>query len=101
MSENKKNTWLPIIGGIALIVVLFIIIKLIFAGLEKVIPKQVPKDSSQPPAQSQTVEDGFSAGQGGATDTQAPSFCIYCGKALPESFEWGQYCPYCGERMEE
>ncbi len=40
LNENeKKNGWLPILGYVALIVVLFIGIKVVFAGLGRVIPK--------------------------------------------------------------
>lgn len=40
MNENeKKNGWLPILGYVALIVVLFIGIKVVFAGLGRAIPK--------------------------------------------------------------
>ena len=40
MNENeKKNGWLSILGYVALIVVLFIGIKVVFAGLGRVIPK--------------------------------------------------------------
>lgn len=92
-NENKKNTWLPIIGGVALIVALFIIIKLIFAGLEQVIPRQAVEDSSQLPAQSQSVVEG--------SGTRAPHFCPFCGEELNESFQWGQYCPFCGGKIEE
>ena len=42
MNENGKreeeNSWLPIVGGIALIIVLFIVVKLIFAMLAQVVP---------------------------------------------------------------
>lgn len=92
-NESKKQTWLPIVGGVVLIVVLFIAIKLIFAGLEQVIPKQTAGDSSQPPAQSQTVED--------VSETKGPRFCPFCGEELNDSFQWGQYCPFCGEKVEE
>ena len=32
-NDNQKNTWIPIVGGIVLIIVLFIAVKLIFAWL--------------------------------------------------------------------
>ena len=35
-NEKKKNSWLPIVGGIALIIVLFIVVKMIFAMLAQV-----------------------------------------------------------------
>ena len=39
-NEKKKNSWLPIVGGIALIIVLFIVVKLIFAMLAQVVPPE-------------------------------------------------------------
>ena len=41
-NEKKKNSWLPIVGGIALIIVLFIVVKLIFAMLAQVVPHSPP-----------------------------------------------------------
>ena len=90
-NENKSGGWKAILGGIVLIAVLFVGIKLIFYGLEQMIPRQ-PAEPSQSASVSQD------AAQGGQEN--APSFCIHCGKALPESFEWGQFCPYCGEKVE-
>ena len=96
MNENEKKTgdWKTILGGIALIAVLFISIKIIFWGLDQVIPKQSGGDvqssqsvSASVPPEGQETED-------------APSFCVHCGKGLPESFQWGQFCPYCGKKME-
>ena len=92
-NESKKQTWLPIIGGIALIIVLVIIVKLIFAGLERAIPRPEVGERSQPPAQSQMSED--------ISATKGPRFCPFCGEELNGSFQWGQYCPFCGEKVEE
>ena len=39
-NEKKKNSWLPIVGGIALIIVLFIVVKMIFAMLAQVVPPE-------------------------------------------------------------
>ena len=87
-NEKKSGYWKLIVGGIALIVVLFIGIKFIFWGLDQAIPK--------PPADvSQSVSDASTGGE------EAPSFCVHCGKALPDSFQWGQFCPYCGEKNEQ
>ena len=93
MNENKKKSgdWKMIVGGIALIVVLFIGIKFVFWGLGQVIPKP-PADVSQSTTASQSAPDGV--------EEDAPSFCVHCGKGLPESFEWGQFCPYCGKKVE-
>ena len=89
MNEKKTGHWKVILGGIVLIAVLFISIKLIFWGLDQAIPKQPVVD----------VQSSQSVPSGG--DTDAPSFCVHCGKGLPESFEWGQFCPYCGEKNEQ
>ena len=94
MDDNKKPSgdWKLIVGGILLISVLFAAIKFIFLGLEQVIPR-APSDVSQSVSASRDV----SAAQSGQ---EAPNFCVHCGKALPESFAWGQFCPYCGEKVE-
>ena len=94
MNENEKQSgdWKLIVGGILLIIVLFAAIKFIFLGLEQVIPR-APSDVSQSVSASRDV----SAAQSGQ---ESPSFCVHCGKALPERFEWGQFCPYCGEKIE-
>lgn len=92
-NEKKSGGWKAILGGIVLIIVLFVGIKLVFWGLGEAIPQThlngAPDASASrsAPGAAQRAED-------------APSFCIHCGKALPESFEWGQFCPYCGEKVE-
>ena len=90
--EKKSGDWRGIIGGIVLIVVLFAGIKLIFYGLEQVIPKQAA-DGAWSVSLTQDVPDG-------REEADAPSYCIHCGRSLPEGFQWGQYCPYCGEKVE-
>ena len=92
MDENEKKTgdWKMIIGGIVLIIVLFIGIKLIFWGLEQVIPKQAGGEVQSVQSSQSVLADGSGA--------EAPSFCVHCGRALPESFQWGQFCPWCGEK---
>ncbi len=95
MNENEKKSgdWKMIIGGVLLIAVLFVCVKLIFWGLGETIRKNHPEVY-----QSASVSRDASAG--GPEDREAPGFCVHCGKALPESFEWGQFCPYCGEKVE-
>jgi len=95
VNENEKRSgdWKMIVGGIVLIAVLFVGIKFIFWGLGEVIHKE-PPDASQ----SASVSQDVSAGGSGQED--APSFCVHCGKALPDSFQWGQFCPWCGEKVE-
>jgi len=96
LDENKKKSGdiKLIIGGIVLIAVLFVGIKFIFWGLEQMIPKDRFSESV-----GASVSVDVSAGQSGQED--APSFCVHCGKALPESFQWGQFCPWCGEKIEQ
>ena len=73
MNEKKTGSWSMIIGGIALIIVLFIGVQVIFWVV-------------------QSVPD---------TGAEAPGFCVHCGEELPDSFQWGQYCPWCGEKIEQ
>ena len=84
MNDNEKQTggWGRILGGILLVMVLFGCIKFVFWGLEQVIPKTQAGASSDV-----------------SVEPDAPSFCIHCGRALPESFRWGQFCPWCGEQV--
>ena len=91
MNDNGKTTggWGMIIGGILLIVVLFGCIKFVFWGLEQVIRQDVPD-----------VPSGASVSQDMSGEPDAPSFCVHCGKTLPDSFRWGQFCPWCGEKNE-
>ena len=95
MNENEKKSvdWKMIVGGIVLIIVLFVGVKLVFWGLGEVVGPRNPPQNGQSVSASQSAP----AGSG---ETDAPSFCVHCGKALPESFEWGQFCPWCGEKME-
>ena len=75
-----------IAGLIALIILLVLGIKGVFRMLESLpISRQPPaqSDQSAPPA-----------------DSPAPDYCLFCGQALPESFQWGMYCPYCGKQVE-
>ena len=92
MNEKKPGEWKKIVGAVLLIVLLFVAIKLIFWELGQVIPKQVGGD-----VQSVQSSQSVSTGKSGE---EAPSFCVHCGKALPDSFEWGQFCPWCGEKIE-
>ena len=91
-NEKKSGDWKLIVGGILLIIVLFIAINFIFWGLGQMVPRQ-NVDVSQSASASLDV----SAAQSGQ---ESPSFCVHCGKALPDGFQWGQFCPYCGEKVE-
>lgn len=90
MDDNEKKTggWGMVLGGVLLVVVLFAGIKFVFWGLEQVIPKGQTGASSN-----------VSVSQDASEEPDAPSFCVHCGKALPESFRWGQFCPWCGEQV--
>ncbi len=92
-SEQNKKGWLPIVGLIALILVLFVGIKLVFAGLGAAIPQEAAS-SAQSSGQAEVSEPA-------ATEQDTPAFCPFCGEGLNESFQWGQYCPYCGEKVEQ
>ena len=91
MNDNgkKSSDWKMIIAGIVLIAVLFVGVKFIFWGLEQLIPKR-----------QVDISPGVSISQDISGEPDAPSFCIHCGRALPESFRWGQFCPWCGEKNE-
>jgi membrane protease subunit (stomatin/prohibitin family) len=83
---------LTIAGLFLLIFALVLGVKGIFKGLEAVLPTPAQAD--------QSVADDVSS-QDSQTDQAAPSYCTYCGKKLPDSFQWGQFCPYCGEQVEQ
>ena len=89
MDENtpNKNNF-PIVWMLALIVVLFIAVKLIFVLLSVATP------------QEKTVQPDLSPAQSVVEALPAPSFCPYCGEKLPGGFQWGQFCPYCGTDVE-
>ena len=94
VNENYKKTsdWKMILGGILLIIILFMGVKLVFWFLGETIP-QAHRDGAPSVSASQGVSDVSEQ------DGEAPSFCVHCGKALPERFQWGQFCPYCGEKV--
>ncbi len=92
MEEKGKKKDGPVIFGlIVLIVLMFFGVKLIFGFLEEAIPQT-------PPASSQAASQEAASSQSEALP--APRYCPDCGQALPESFQWGQFCPFCGKRAE-
>ena len=93
MDEKKTGGWGRILGGIVLIVLLFGGINFVFWVLDQVIPKN-QADVSYSVSQDASVPRDTSG------EPDAPSFCVHCGRALPESFQWGQFCPWCGEKNE-
>ena len=105
MEDNTKtqNQTIVIIGLIALIFALFIGVKLIFAGLDAAIDSEdtlpAASQSTQVDVPDQSAASSTPTG-GEQSDLPAPSFCPHCGDGLPESFDWGQFCPWCGEKVE-
>ena len=92
MSEGEKKggeLW-KIAGAILLILALFVGVQLIFSGLERAIPKE-RGDVSQSASSPQKPSDG---------EERRPLYCVHCGEKLPEDFQWGWFCPYCGEMTE-
>jgi predicted RNA-binding Zn-ribbon protein involved in translation (DUF1610 family) len=89
-AQKKKNI-LNIVGLIALIAALVFGIEAVFIGLKRVLPvsEQTPSQVEQLPSSSADE-----------ASNPAPSFCTHCGKELPETFQWGQFCPYCGTKVE-
>ena len=94
-NETKKSGLWSIAGMVVLIIVLFVGIKAVFAGLEAAIPQNKTDVSA---SQSQSVGAGQNQEEPGGLP--APGFCPFCGEALNDSFQWGQYCPFCGELVE-
>ena len=92
-NEKKSGLW-SIVGLVALIVVLAVGVKLVFAGLEAAIPQDKSGISA-----SQSQQADASGSQGEAGGLPAPEFCPFCGEELNDSFQWGQYCPFCGESV--
>ena len=98
LEEKEKKGTGTIVALIALIVVLFVGIKLVFYGIGVLIPQDDLKESA---SQSVTQEETVSQGEQVQQTQQAPAFCPYCGQELFEGFQWGQFCPYCGEKVEQ
>jgi len=94
VNEKKKSDIPMILGLLALIVVLFIGVKFVFTALDTAMPdlKHMSADyeARHNPAVSVPVEE----------EKPAPNFCPNCGDELHETFEWGQFCPWCGEKVE-
>ena len=101
MEENNNKTQnqaIVIVGLIVLIIGLFIGIKLVFAGLDSAIPDLKHMGAAyEQQEQSGTSADGSAAISG---EEEGPAFCIHCGKEMREDFRWGQFCPYCGKKVE-
>ena len=108
MEENNNKTQnqaIVVIGLIALIIALFIGVKLIFAGLDRAMPDL--KNMAAEYEQSQTVEsegapgaDQSAAAPADGEDAAGPNFCPHCGGEMRDGFQWGQFCPQCGKKVE-
>ena len=100
IKKNVNTGWLlviAIVGGIALIIVLFIVVKMIFAMLAQVVPpERLNPEAFASQSQSQSQEQPAGDGQA----DQGPAFCPFCGEEMTDSFQWGQFCPFCGEKVE-
>ena len=94
MNEKKPGGWRMIMGGILLILALYLGIQFVFWGLEQAIAKR--PDTGMQSGQSVSA----SLSPEGRGEENVPSFCVHCGEGLPESFQWGQFCPYCGKKVE-
>ena len=96
MNENEKKSrdWKAIVGGVILVIVLFMGVKLVFWGLEQIAPRSHTDGL-------QSISDSQGDPEASQEKAPAPSFCVHCGKGLPESFQWGQFCPWCGEKNEQ
>jgi len=99
-NENKKRSDGPLVVGLlALILVLFIGIKFVFAALDTAIPdlKTMADDYE---ARHSTSVSTSAYGSEETPEATAPKFCPHCGDELHESFDWGQFCPWCGKKVE-
>jgi len=101
VEDNTKtqNQAIVIIGLLALVVALFLGVKLVFAGLDMAIDSEDTMLSS-----SSTQVDDTQSGEAPAPvegeDEEGPAFCTHCGKEMRDGFQWGQFCPYCGKQVE-
>ena len=86
--EKKSGVW-SMVGVVARSWVLFVGVKLVFAGLDAAIPQDDAGTSA-----GQSLDAGASQSQSGVTEPPAPSYCPYCGQKLNDSFQCGQYCPF-------
>ena len=102
MNQKKKSSPLLIVGLVLLVLVCFMGIQLIFAGLGEAIPNEArlsESQSSQQGEQASSAQDTSGAGEENGGET-APKFCPFCGENLPSAFQWGQFCPYCGQQIQ-
>ena len=107
MEENNNKTQnqaIVIIGLIALVIALFIGVKLVFAGLDTAMPDL--KHMASAYEQSQQVEEEGAADADRSAlapadeEAAGPNFCPHCGDEMRDGFRWGQFCPQCGKKVE-
>ena len=82
--ENEVQKEKSLTFWVVMLVVLFVAVFGIFVMLRMVMPEEFAAQN-QPPA---VVEE---------EQLPVPKFCTFCGDELPENFEWGRFCPYCGK----
>ena len=85
--ENEVRKEKSLTFWVVMLVVLFVAVFGIFAMLRMALPQEFAAQN-QPPA---VVEE---------EQLPAPKFCTFCGDELPEGFEWGRFCPYCGKNID-
>ena len=90
MNPSKKKNLLTVAGLILLLLACVAAVELIFMGLGEAIPNQGRSSAGQS-VQTQLPDQSAPA---------APSFCPFCVEGLPSTFQWGQFCPYCGGQVE-
>ncbi len=97
--RSSKNL-LTVVALCLLVALLVFGVNRVFAMLAARYPKPDPQPGSasvsepvSPPAASSSGEET------GSGSEEAPQFCPSCGRELHEGFQWGQYCPWCGEQV--
>ena len=108
MNETKPDGGgtlnVPLIVGLCILIVLLVLgINGIFGFLHQRLPYgDVSSSASVSASYGQVTDESGStsaSASSSAFQEEAPRFCPSCGKELHEGFQWGQYCPYCGEQV--
>ena len=89
--ENEVQNEKSLAFWMTMLVVLFVAVFGIFVMLRMVLPQELAAQN-QPPAVVDTVVE--------EEQLPVPKYCTFCGDALPENFEWGRFCPYCGKNID-
>jgi len=85
--ENEVQKEKSLAFWVAMLAALFVAVFGIFMMLDMV----MPEDWEGKPQEPEQIQE---------EQLPAPKFCTYCGDELPEGFEWGRFCPYCGKIIE-